>query len=187
MARYHDAESGNDFDRRLFGEPLGGGSLGIGSEQGYIIEQDPEYLFGNSGGICYEADLGEANVYAFTFAYGDGDYYTGVVYAKPDYGYSTGYSQTTTDENGLTGTYTITSVQEGYASSSRAGQVFWLLYYDHEIGGTFDPTSYSPIGSNYLGTEHGYISFDPNLGPDPEMLFGSSGGTFYEADFWMAN
>ncbi len=115
--------------------------------------------------------------YTFTFTYGDGDYYTGTVYAPPDYGYSTSYTQTTTDENGKTGTYAITGVTSSVMGE--AGQVCVTSYYDKESGATYTPVSNgTAVGTSYLGSEHDYIIKSGM----PEFLFGYSGGTFYEAD-----
>ena len=79
----------------------------LDSEHGYIIQSGvPAYEFGQDGSTFYEADL-TSYAYAFKLSYGDGDYYTGTVYAAPEYGYSTSYTTTTTDEKGNTDTYTL--------------------------------------------------------------------------------
>ena len=103
---YYDQESGTTYTPVNSSAALGSGYLG--SEHGYILKDGvPEYEFGKDGGTFYEADK-VCYEYDFTFTYGDGDYYTGIFCAEPVKGYGTNYSQTVTDENGQTGTYTAT-------------------------------------------------------------------------------
>ena len=176
VTSYYDKESGNTYSPVSSGTVVGSNYLG--SEHDYIIKSGvPEYLFGKSGATFYEADL-VAYAYSFKLTYGDGDYYSGTVYAPPEYGYSTGYTKTTTDEKGHTDTYSITGVTTGY-NVSKAGQVYVTSYYDKESGNTYSPVSSGTVvGSNYLGSEHDYII----KSGVPEYLFGKSGATFYEAD-----
>jgi hypothetical protein len=115
------------------------------------------------------------NSYDFRYTYGNGDYYTGTVYASPGYGYSTSYTQSLTDENNQTGTYTITGVTTGQ-DVSKAGQVYVTSYYDSESGNTYTPVSNgSAVGSSYLGSEHDYI-IQTGIA---DFYFG---GGYYEAD-----
>ena len=180
VTSYYDAGSGNTYTPVDSGTAVGTSYLG--SEHDYIIQSGvPEYLFGSSGGTFYEADLVAdpvAYAYAFKFTYGDGDYYTGTVYAAPEYGYSTSYTKSTTDEKGNTDTYTITGVTTGY-DVSKAGQVYVASYYDAGSGKTYTPVdSGTAVGTSYLGSEHDYII----KSGVSYYLFGSSGGNFYEAD-----
>ncbi len=176
VTSYYDHESGQTLT------PVWSlcGANYLGSEHDYIIQSGvPEYLFGSSGGTFYEADL-VAYAYNFKLTYGDGDYYTGTVYAAPEYGYSTSYTKTINDIEGTveTATYTITGVTTGY-DVSKAGQVYVDSYYDTQSGNTYTPVSKgTPVGSSYLGSEYDYII----QSGVPEYLFGSYGGTFYEAD-----
>ena len=176
VTSYYDKGSGKTYTPVSNGTAVGTSYLG--SEHDYIIKSGvPEYLFGSSGSTFYEADL-TSYAYAFKFTYGDGDYYTGTVYAAPEYGYSTSYTKTTTDEKGNTDTYTITGVTTGY-DVSKAGQVYVTSYYDKGSGKTYTPVSNgTAVGTSYLGSEHDYII----KSGVPEYLFGKSGGTFYEAD-----
>jgi probable HAF family extracellular repeat protein len=176
VTSYYDQESGQTYTPVSRGTTVG--TTYLGSEQDYIIQSGiPTYLFGSSGGTFYEADLA-AYAYSFKFTYGNGDYYTGTVYAAPEYGYSTSYTKSITDENGKTGAYGITKVTTGY-DYSLAGQVYVTSYYDQESDQTYIPVSRgSAAGSSYLGSEHAYIIQSGIT----DYLFGSSGGAFYEAD-----
>jgi len=158
---YTDQESGNTYlaaDGEIFG---GTGTENLGSESGHIIMAGiPEYYFGaeTPGGSIFEADLA-FYAYDFTCTYGNGDYYSGTVYAAPDYGYTAGYTENFTAENNLPGTYAIT----GMASSNGGveGQVFVDSYYDSERPYTYTPVhAGSAIGDSYLGTERDYIIFN---------------------------
>jgi len=116
-----------------------------------------------------------SNAYTFTYTYGDGDYYSGTVYAATGYGYSTGYTLSTTDEKGNTGAYAITGVTSGYAANL-AGQVYVTGYYDAGSAHTYTPVgSGAAVGASYLTSEHDYII----LAGVPEFYFG---GGYYEAD-----
>ncbi len=170
---YYDAESGNTYTPVSNGSAVGTNYLK--SEHDYIIQDGvSEYYF---GGGYYEADL-TAYAYTFTFTYGDGDYYKGTVYAAPEYGYYTGYTQTVTDENGQTGTYTITGVTPGF-DVSLAGEVYVTSYYDYESGKPYTPVGIgTAVGIDYLWSESDYIIQSGIT----DYLFGNSGGTFYEAD-----
>ncbi len=173
---YYDAESGNTYTPVHCSSVVG--TEYLGSEHDYIIMDGVnEYLFGSSGGFFEEADL-TAYAYDFKFTYGNGDYYTGTMYADPGRGYSVGYTQSVTDENGQTGSYVVTRATGGF-SVSQAGRVYVNNYYDQESGNTYTPMGNGTmVGASYLGSESDYIL----LAGVPEYLFGSSGGTFYEAD-----
>ena len=118
------------------------------------------------------------------------DYYSGTVYASPDYGYSPGWrSEPITDENGVTGYYTVTS-QTGFVDDAdQFGQVLVSSYYDQEYGNSYIPLKYAQAvpaaaGAEYLGSESDYIIQD---GPQ-SLRFGFVAGEyetpdiFYEAD-----
>ncbi len=106
----------------------------LGSEFDYIIQAGhPEFYFG--GGFD-EADVSCA--YSFKFAYGNGDYYTGTVYAPAGYTNSASIK----DENGLTGTYSLKNVT-AYVDSSRNGQVYVSRYLDAE-----SKRIYTPVENN---------------------------------------
>jgi len=148
-------------------------------ESGSFTYNSTTYSFSPTGS---DADVESATPqiyqYNFTFTYGNGDSYSGTVYAAPEHGYTTEYTQTVTDENGQTGTYTITAATGGYAASL-AGQVYVDNYYDSESGYDYTPVSGSAaVGTNYLGSESDSII----MTGISEYLFGSSGGVFYEAD-----
>jgi len=167
---YYDRESGNTYTPMSNGASVGASYLT--SEHDYILKSGVlEYYF---GGGFFEADL-TTYAYAFKFTYGSGDYYTGTVYAAPEYVYSTSYTKTTTDENGNTDTYTITGMTSGM-EVSQAGQVYVTSYYDSESGTTYTPVSSgSAVGTIYLGSEHDYI-IQSGIA---DFYFG---GGYYEAD-----
>jgi hypothetical protein len=132
--------------------------------------------------VIYEAtptQSGEFTRYDFVYSYnnGNGDYYTGYVYAPTGYhDYAVGYKQTTTDENGQTGYYEITGATDLGSDGSTAGQVYVTSYYDKESGNTYTPVSNgTAVGSSYLDSEHDYII----KSGVPEFYFGDG---YYEAD-----
>jgi hypothetical protein len=148
---------------------MGGGYLN--SEAGYIIMTGvPEYFFSSGE----SADL-VSYAYDFTFTYGNNDRYTGTVYAAPEYGYREGYTRSTVDENGLTGTYLITAQAAGF-DVGQAGQVLVNAYYDAESARSFTPVhAGSVVGTKYLTSEVDHI-----IQTDvPEYKFG---GGYWEAD-----
>jgi len=155
---YTDQESGNTYlaaDGEIFG---GTGTENLGSESGHIIMAGiPEYYFGaeTPGGSIFEADLA-FYAYDFTCTYGNGDYYSGTVYAAPEFGYDTQYTQTTPDENGQTATYAISNVTSGH-DASLAGQVVVNTYYDAESNTTPALATANPVGAAYLGSEDAFI------------------------------
>ena len=110
--------------------------------------------------------------YNFKFTYGDGDFYQGMVYAAWDKGYSNGYTQTVTDENGLAGKYEITTVAFGVPSSSINGRVYVTNYYDAQSNRFYDVVNGKATGLDHLGSESGYIIKDSV----PEYRFGNAGG-----------
>jgi Right handed beta helix region len=131
-------------------------------------DDDYDLLFGVS-------TLARVKAYSFTYTFGDGDYYTGIVYASGGYGYYQGYSRTKIDARGNTGTYSITAVLGNY-NIKKAGQVYILKYYSHETDKTYNPVGGgTAVGTNYLGSEYGYI-IRSNV---PGYYFG---GGYYEAN-----
>ena len=77
VTNYYDAQSHRFYDTV---SGLAAGLSHLGSETGFIIKDKiGDYRFGNYLGKFYEADAGDK--YTFKCTYGDGDYYTGVVYA----------------------------------------------------------------------------------------------------------
>ncbi|MFZ5447842.1 MAG: DNRLRE domain-containing protein [Thermodesulfobacteriota bacterium] len=173
VTSYYDSESGQTFDLTNELVPLGSNYLGSESDS-IIMSGVPEYYYGNHDGTFYEADL-VAYAYAFTFTYNNGDYYTGSVYAAPEYGYSTSYTWTTTAENGQSAMYAISAVSGGY-DFSLAGQVYVDSYYDYASGTPYTPVSTgAAVGLTYLTSEYDYI-IQAGI---PEYYFG---GGYYEAD-----
>jgi len=174
VASYYDKESRKTLTPLNSGQPLGSNYLG--SESGYLIDETVSqyYFTGASQGI-YEADM-VMGKYAFTFHYGNGDYYTGLVYADPaTLQYYQGYSESATDENGLSGYYEITGRETG-KFKPKSGQVFVDGYYDSESGQTLIPVSSTRAkGSRYLGSETGYIY-------KSGVSYLKFGGGYWEAD-----
>jgi len=111
---------------------------------------------------CYEFDCiyGNGDTYSGSvFAdSSDGDYYSGTVYAPKDCGYSASYTKTTIDENAYIGTYVITGVSTTTYDGSKADQIYVTSYYNHEGGKIYTPVSNgSAVGSSYLASKHDYI------------------------------
>ncbi len=81
------------------------------------------------------------------------------------------------DENKQTGKYTIDAALDIGQDSSRYGQVFVTQYYDGDQSKkTFRPLNYtSPLGTNFLGSELGYIK-------NADVAVYKFGKGYYEAD-----
>lgn len=120
--------------------------------------------------------------YGFEYQYNDasGDYYTGYVYARSDYGYYSGLEITAANENSSSGYYRITGVLEEDVDSALVGQVFVNSYHDGESQGDYalaGDNLFVTSGTNYLGSESGYI-----IQADvPDFFFGA-GSQILEAD-----
>ncbi len=171
--KYYDKEANATFTPVSAGEAVGWEYLG--SEYDYIIQAGkPEFFF---GGGYYEAEV--ACAYSFKFFFGNGDYYTGTVYAPPGYNNAPKIK----DENGLIGNYYLLGVR-AYVDSSLNGQVYLSRYYDAESQKTYTPLRNNlPAGNNFLGSEGGYIISQGSA----DFYFGKGKGTldpntFYEAD-----
>jgi hypothetical protein len=97
-----------------------------------------------------------AQAYDYTFTYGNGDSYTGIVYATLDKGYYPGLSWAGSG-GGQTGTYQITGVEPGSSDyDEKVGQVFIASYHDAATGLDYTPLEYTqglPCGMDYLGSE----------------------------------
>lgn len=180
VTSYFDHETG-----RTYTGDLGSGTSYFGSESGHIINPSvDDFFFGlGSDGVFYEADL--AVKYGFVHHYANNDWYSGIVYAPQGY---YGDTLVTTTEIGA-GYYDLT-VLEYLENVSQYGQVYVEQYYDTEMKRIYLPSFF--WGSNYLGSEYGYI----NIGSYPEkyhpaddfppginkFFFGHWGGMMYEAD-----
>lgn len=112
------------------------------------------------------------------------DSYAGWVYASQDYGYNVDpllntLDMNTVDQQGEAGYYEITS-RELVEDASKYGQVFVDNYYDAASGQNYTPLGNDqPLGSNYLGSESGFILSDQN----EDFRFGASEtGAILEAD-----
>jgi len=173
VSKYYDSESKASFSPVSNGEVVG--TEYLGSEYDYILQAgQPEFSF---GGGYFEADVSCA--YAYKFLYGNGDYYTGTVYAPAGYA----APNTLIDENGLSGSYKLLQVM-AYVDSGRNGQVYVSRYFDAESRKMYTPISNNlPRGNNFLGSEGGYIISAGKA----DFYFGKGTGTldpkkFYEAD-----
>ncbi|MTJ42475.1 Calx-beta domain-containing protein [Dolichospermum flos-aquae] len=107
------------------------------------------------------------NQYNFTYNYGNGDSYTGYVYAVEGT-YTAGQTiGGIANETGYTGQYTIDSIASTTLDSFYNGHVYVTSYTDGDTG--FGAAGYLNIGAGYsgLGSEYGYAydangySFDP--------------------------
>ena len=164
--KYYDVESKRSFTPIHYGMAVG--TQYLGTEADYIIKDNiKDFYFGHG---IEEADL--AALYQFKFTYGNGDYYTGAVYASQDYGYFKGWKQQTVDENRLTGLYEITGMSY-IEDPSKYGQVNLTRYYDAESRKFQQIVSYT--GNNYLTSESGYIKTTASA----SYFFGYG---YYEAD-----
>jgi len=156
---YYDYESGLSHTPVNYAQELAAGAGYLGSEQDYIIQSgEPAFFFGaGPDGKIYEADLGAC--YDFIFTYEGGDYYTGVVYAAPDY-YFVGQTWDAVGSGGIIGGYEISRVSYG-EEVARGGQVWVTEYYDAQSGLFFAPLGGDrPLGYDYLESESGFIVTD---------------------------
>ncbi|MBF0375292.1 MAG: hypothetical protein HQL39_17995, partial [Alphaproteobacteria bacterium] len=105
------------------------------------------------------ADGSAGVVYTFRFTYGNGDFYEGFGYADAATGFATGTQFDAVDQNGLTGTYQITSIEaQGGDDQAPDGTVVITNYFDAETGSSL---SASGSGVGGLGSEAGHV-FDQN-------------------------
>jgi len=151
---YLDGESGKRFLPIHYVLPVG--TAYLGSELDYIVKDGvAAYQFGKG---YYEADVGDK--YTFRYYYGNGDYYQGSVYRAPSaLGYYPGLKITKKNELGLNGYYEILS-QTWTGDTAKYGKVYvdWYRDGDRTTAKWFRPLNYtSPLGSNYLTSELGYI------------------------------
>jgi hypothetical protein len=168
---YYDGESSKNYEPLNKGQAVG--TAYLGSERDYIVKsKSSDYLFGKG---YYEADVGDA--FRFRYSYGNNDYYEGVVYQAPSGTYYPGYKLSVLNELGLKGYYEILSMT--YTGKTREyGNVYVNSYYDGDRlePQTFVPlNSTSPLGTNYLKSENGYIIDTRNS----NHRFGEG---YYEAD-----
>lgn len=169
-ATYYDAETKASYK---IAKPSVGYSY-LGKETGYILRAGvPYYQFGKG---YYEADVGDR--YTYKYVYGNGDYYSGYLYVAPhDARYFVG--QTTTKKNalGISGYYEITGISYTGVAPSEYGKTWITHYYDGSSSKKMiKPLFYtSPLGSQYLGSEIGYIINDEY----PQYRIGKG---YYEAD-----
>lgn len=182
--KYYDKESNAYFTPVSVGKAIS--TSGLGTEKDYIIAAGKScFAFGLNYGYIYEADV--SSIYSFSYTFGNGDYYTGTVYAKPTYGYyyksSTDYYKTQLiDENGQMGTYKITGMK-GYYDHSMDGKVIINQYYNSENKTLYHVQLKSYYGSSYLKSESGWIIRN-NV---PQFYFGYYNGKIYEADVGSSN
>ena len=145
----------------------------LGNENGYIKKDGVSaYLFSR----YYEADAGDT--YTFRYSYGNGDYYTGKVYARPIYAYYPGWKSayTATNESGSVGNYEITGVSFTGVATTDYGKVFVSSYYDGDSSTLgFTPVNLTtPLRNSLSGERKGYIKQDGVK----DYLF----SRYYEAD-----
>jgi hypothetical protein len=129
------------------------------SDNPYILPNSDE-LLPMRGAILETEKVTKYDCYTFRYYYGNGDYYTGVVYASPTYGYYTGWKKTMTNETANTGYYEIISMDYLGINSSSYGKVFvGTTYFDSDTAKFYKPidTVNNLVGTNYLGSESGYI------------------------------
>lgn len=124
-----------------------------------LLANQPKIYWQDTSDRHYLATVSYSVPYSFKYTYGNGDFYTGTVYAATRRGYFPGKSWTTKDENGLTGRYTIIDAGNAADSyASRLGQVYVDSYYDAESRQQYIPVSTGKaVGTGYLGTEQDYL------------------------------
>ncbi len=185
VTKYHDAESNQDFQPVKNKAGQASGSNYIGSEMDFIIKDGvDQYRFGEYYGKR-EADV--TAKYSFSYTYGFGDKYTGYFYASVDRGYYLGYKRLAKDEDRKLGSYEITAVS--YLDPNNLnysylhnGKVYVKSYYDKETDTTTAPlNSTNPLGTDYLGSETGFI----RKAEVDQYRFGMYGGIVKEADYTM--
>jgi hypothetical protein len=120
-------------------------------------------------------------------SYGNGDYYTGTVYAHPLYGYYVGWqSAAKTNKTSKSGYYSVTGESYTGAAATNYGKVYVTSYYDsdqttpkfYKQPQLFPGNSaYTYFGNSYLGKEYGYII--QGATPTSPYYFG---GGYWEAD-----
>lgn len=185
VTKYHDAESNLDFQpvKNKAGTPSG--TNYIGSEMDFILKDGvDQYRFGEYYGKR-EADV--TAKYSFSYTYGLGDRYDGYFFAGVDRGYYLGWTQLAKDDDKKFGKYQITGVSYldpnnlNYSYVNN-GKVYVTNYYDKETDSSTVPlNATNPLGTNYLGSEWGYIR---KAGVD-QYRFGMYYGLVREADYTM--
>ena len=128
--------------------------------------------------------LASYNEYHFTYDYGNGDFYTGYVYALEGTYVAGQVLSGYPNETGYDGSYTIDSIGSSTFDSWYNNQVYVTSYYDGDTGygltitiGEADYPWWDGIyGSSGLGSEQGY-AYDTN-GNSSDSYFNN----YYEAD-----
>jgi len=192
--QYYDVESDRtvvpDYDYANGGVK---GTSGLGSEHGTILGDSNLGTFGFSATTAkQEADIDLSNILQicrFTFRYGNGDSYTGAVYASTGT-YQEGESWTVPDENGQNASYTIDQVDEvtdgAIYSIANKDKVFVESYYDSETEQWFVPDGYAndnASGNSGLGSEHDTLLGNSSVGA---FGFNAGLGQQLEADIDLA-
>ncbi len=186
VTKYHDFESIQDFQPVNNKAGTASGTNYLGSEMDWILKAGviEQYRFGEYYGKR-EADV--TAQYTYNYTYGKGDKYSGYFYASTDKGYYLGYKSVAKDDDSKFGAYNVTAVSYLDASSLNYsyvhnGKVFVQTYYDKETNSSTAPVNYtSPLGTNYLGSEWGYI----RKADVDQYRFGMYYGLVREADYTM--
>ncbi|MGI0483228.1 clostripain-related cysteine peptidase [Geminocystis sp. CENA526] len=165
VSSYYDSDTGYGFadilqDYYYYQDDGIFGYSGLGSESGYAYDSN-----GNSSDPYFsntsEADIAVSYLdrYSFTYSYGNGDYYTGVVYAvSGTYELNQIINRDSVNETGFIGSYEITNVEANYFSynSGWYNYVEVKSYYDSDTDYGFADYAYAS-GNNGLGSESGTI------------------------------
>jgi len=101
------------------------------------------------------------NQYNFTYSYGNGDSYSGYIYAAEGTYFAGQELSGYYNETGNYGYYTIDSVELGNTSTGYNGYVYVTSYYDGDTG--YGTAGYVSSGTGYYGltSEYGY-AYDSN-------------------------
>lgn len=183
---YYDAETQASYYPQSASGDYWFGFDGLGSERGFVFADAELGAFGRdaNGGPRLEADIDLNDAVrpcSFKFAYGNGDSYSGTVFAAPG-AYSSGQTWTVTDENGSVGTYVIDWVGDLQHGTEDLDKVEIYSYFDAETQSDYYPQPVNGdgrFGLDGLGSERGIVLGDEELG-----AFGrnAAGGAWLEAD-----
>lgn len=144
----------------------GTGTRYLGSEYGYLygVERSA-YRFGYTVrkvlfagqplGLVVHAEADTPVKYYFTYTYPNNDKYWGYGFEHPDDKYIKGYTANVAAEGGGQGTYEVYETAAVNVSPNNAGKVRVTRYYDAESN--LSITSLTASGSNYMGSENGYL------------------------------
>ena len=120
--------------------------------------------------------LSSYNQYNFTYNYGNGDFYTGYVYALEGTYAAGQVLEGYYNETGNYGSYTIDSIASSTFESYYNNQIYVTSYYDGDTGYGYADNLTSYTGYSGLGSEYGY-AYDSGWSSSDSYF-----DRYYEAD-----